>query len=35
VAAPIASATKTEHIASFARAAALKLTAEDLTQLAV
>jgi aryl-alcohol dehydrogenase-like predicted oxidoreductase len=35
VAAPIASATKTEHVNSFARAAALKLTVEDLTQLDV
>lgn len=35
VAAPIASATKTEHIGSFAQAAALQLTAEDRTQLAV
>lgn len=35
VAAPIASATKTEHVDSFARAAALRLTAEDLAQLAV
>ncbi|MBB3135896.1 aryl-alcohol dehydrogenase-like predicted oxidoreductase [Rhizobium pisi] len=35
VAAPIASATKPEHVDSFARAAALQLTAEDLTQLAV
>jgi aryl-alcohol dehydrogenase-like predicted oxidoreductase len=35
VAAPIASATKTEHIGSFARAAALQLTAEDFAQLTV
>lgn len=35
VVAPIASATKTEHISSFARATGLQLTAEDFTQLAI
>ena len=35
VAAPIASATKVEHISSFARAAGLQLTAEDFAQLAI
>ena len=35
VVAPIASATKAEHISSFARAADLQLTAEDLAQLAI
>jgi aryl-alcohol dehydrogenase-like predicted oxidoreductase len=34
VAAPIASATKVEHVSGFARAAGLQLTAEDLAQLA-
>lgn len=33
VTAPIASATKVEHVESFARAAALKLTEEDLVRL--
>jgi aryl-alcohol dehydrogenase-like predicted oxidoreductase len=35
VVAPIASATKIEHVGSFARAAGLQLTAGDFAQLAI
>jgi aryl-alcohol dehydrogenase-like predicted oxidoreductase len=35
VVAPIASATKVEHVSGFARAADLRLTAEDLAQLTI